>query len=104
MSSVLVSRNSTNSEEIFNVRVSSTSLLLSYLPLTGSTLSEITIPSTTLLPNQWYHLVVTVYQQDAAVYINGIIRYAVSLIANVKGPAGVLYLGRGANGRSLLKH
>ena len=100
ISRVIVSRSSdtVDTEELFHLRVSDTSIHFSYLPLTSVTASEFIIPSVNIVSNVWYHIGVSIYQQDFAIYVNGVIQHADSLIANIKEPAGVLYLGRDVNG------
>ncbi|KAI6647890.1 Usherin-like [Oopsacas minuta] len=102
---IIISRGNDDidSEEIFHIRVSGTSLYISYIPLTSNTASEIQIPSFVIVSNVWYHISVAIYQEDVSVYVNGAIQYATSLIADIKGPAGVLYLGRGVDGSNSFK-
>ena len=103
---IIVSREATNvnSEEIFHLRVSQSSLHISYLPLTSTVASELSIPSTSIVTNVWYHISLAVYQDDLSVYLNGVIQFATSLIASIKGPAGVLYLGRDVNGENIMNN
>lgn len=74
MNSALIAKAGGTEGSIVNyaVTVSSSTITFTYLPATGGLgVSSFTLGNLALDHNYWHHIAVTVFQEDAAIYING---------------------------------
>lgn len=68
----------------YAITVNSSSIRLTYLPRTGGfVVTSITVGNLDLNHAYWHHIAVTVYQEDAAIYVNGSVVGAMALLGPV---------------------
>ena len=67
-----------------------------YLPMTGGATPQVfSLDGVTLDSRYWHHIALTVFQEDAALYVNGSLAAAQSLAGVVRGDSsGDIKLGQ----------
>lgn len=72
----------------YAVTVSSSAITFTYLPATGGLgVSTFTLGNLDLHHNYWHHIAVTVFEEDAAIYVNGSVAGVESLLGQIMDDA-----------------
>ena len=76
------------SEVNYAITVSSSSIRLTYLPRTsGSVVTSVAVNNLDLDHTYWHHIAVTVYENEAAIYVNGSVVGALALLGPIRDDA-----------------
>ena len=85
-------------ERILVITVSQTSVIFQYQTTTLQT-EELSITGLSLLPDTWHHIALTVYREDFALFLNGVLVQVSSLNSMVQDGEGITFLGQVAPGK-----
>jgi hypothetical protein len=76
------------SEINYAITVSSSSIRLTYLPRTGGFVTtSVAVDGLDLNHAYWHHIAVTVFEDEAAIYVNGSVVAALRLVGSIRDDA-----------------
>lgn len=88
----------TGVERILVITVSQTSVVFQYRTTAQQT-EELSITGLALPPDTWHHIALTVYREDFALFLNGVLVQVSTLSSIVQDNEGIVFLGQVAPGK-----